>query len=321
MPNRKYVFDISDLQYKQVRLAWKVKLVRLLLWFAGSIVLTFIYISAFNSYFGSPKEKILSQDLESLKLRYSMLEMKLDDSRKIIDNLKLSDDKRYRPILSMDTIPESFRKPAYGGINRFIDLDGYINSDLLISVRSALEDIKSMANIQSELFKNDSVRAIEWKREMEYLPFISPVNPLISRGDGIKLREIHPVYGTPRWHFGQDFNAPYGTEVYATGAGKVITAGWIRNGFGNQIIIDHGYGYQTIYGHLSSIEVTEGTNVKRGDMIGLSGSSGISSGPHLHYQIMLNGNHQNPLNFFSDDLNGQEYLEMIKLLSSNSRYR
>jgi murein DD-endopeptidase MepM/ murein hydrolase activator NlpD len=161
----------------------------------------------------------------------------------------------------------------------------------------------------------------EWQREMEYLPMICPVDVAITRGDGLKFREVHPVLGTPQWHFGQDFNAPYGSEVYATGAGKVIFAGWSSDGFGNHVIIDHGYGYQTIYGHLSKINLPVGMNVKRGDLLGLSGNSGTSSGPHLHYQIMLNGNHQNPLYFFSDDLTPEEYREMILTLSSKSKFR
>jgi murein DD-endopeptidase MepM/ murein hydrolase activator NlpD len=178
-----------------------------------------------------------------------------------------------------------------------------------------------MSKVQQESFIAVNERMTEWQREMEYLPMICPVDVAITRGDGLKFREVHPVLGTPQWHFGQDFNAPYGSEVYATGAGKVIFAGWSSDGFGNHVIIDHGYGYQTIYGHLSKINLPVGMNVKRGDLLGLSGNSGTSSGPHLHYQIMLNGNHQNPLYFFSDDLTPEEYREMILTLSSKSKFR
>jgi murein DD-endopeptidase MepM/ murein hydrolase activator NlpD len=137
----------------------------------------------------------------------------------------------------------------------------------------------------------------------------------------VKFREVHPVLGTPQWHHGQDFSAPYGTEVFATGAGKVIETGLQKTGFGNFVKIDHGYGFQTIYGHLSQINVTEGMDVKRGDLIGLSGSSGTSSGPHLHYQIDLYGHYKNPLFYFNDDLTEEEYLEMIQTLSSKSKFR
>jgi murein DD-endopeptidase MepM/ murein hydrolase activator NlpD len=150
---------------------------------------------------------------------------------------------------------------------------------------------------------------------------ICPVDVAIPRGDGLTLRMVHPVLGITRWHFGQDFSCPYGTEVYATGNGKVITAGYSSDGFGNYVLIDHGYGFQSIYGHLSKIDVSEGMNVKRGDLVGLSGNSGTTTGPHLHYQVDLFGTPQNPLYFFSDDLSHDEYLKMITELSSRSKFR
>jgi murein DD-endopeptidase MepM/ murein hydrolase activator NlpD len=321
MKNRKYILDVSDLQYKQVRLPLKQKFLRALLWLSGSIAISVFYITLFNNYFGSPKELKLNQDIEIIKLRYSMLDRKYDNAFKTIDYLRLSDEKRYRPILDMDLLPESFRKPGYGGVARYIDLEGFTNSRLLIEAHEKLDALINMAKVQEESFVSIDDRKKEWLREMEYLPWISPVDVSITRGDGLKLREVHPVLGTPRWHFGQDFNTPYSTEVYATGAGRVTVAGWSSNGFGYHVVIDHGYGYQSIYGHLSKINVSVGLNVKRGDLLGLSGNSGTSSGPHLHYQINLNGNHQNALNFFADDLTPEEYREMILFLSSKSKFR
>ncbi len=321
MRNRKYILDISDLQYKQVKLLWTQKLIRLGIWLAVSIAVSVLYFTLFETYFGSPKERMLNQDIENLKLEYSILDRKFSDAFKTLTYLRQSDDTRFRPILDMDSVPSFYRKPAYGGVDRYREFSSYTNSKLLISAHERLELLKNMSNVQTESFTSVSERAKEWKREMEYLPMICPVDVAITRGDGLKLREVHPVLGTERWHFGQDFNAPYGTEVYATGAGKVVTAGWSPNGFGNHVIIDHGYGYESIYGHLSKINVPIGLNVKRGDLIGLSGNSGTSSGPHLHYQINLNGNHQNALYFFSDDLTPEEYREMIGTLSSKLKFR
>ena len=321
MRNRRYILDVSDLQYKQVKLPWKQKLIRSFIWLTVSIAVSILYLSVFERNFGSPKEKLLNQDIENLKLKFSLLDRKFADAFKSIDWLRQSDDVRFRPILNMDSIPSSYRNPGYGGVDRYRELTGFSNSKLLITAHEKLESLKNMSEVQEESFSAVSERIKEWKREMEYLPMICPVDVTITRGDGLKLREVHPVLGTTRWHFGQDFNAPYGTEVYATGAGKVITAGWSSDGFGNHVIIDHGYGYQSIYGHLSKINVPVGMNVKRGDPIGLSGNSGTSSGPHLHYQINLNGNHQNALFFFSDDLTPEEYREMIVTLSSKSKFR
>jgi len=150
---------------------------------------------------------------------------------------------------------------------------------------------------------------------LEHLPYIRPVNVTLRLGDGMKFREKHPVLGSPRWHFGQDFCCPIGTEVHATGAGVVAYAGNQRDGFGIKVVIDHGYGYRTIYGHLSEFNVRQGQKVSRGDFIGLSGNTGTSTGPHLHYQIDLFGEHVNPLWYFQDNLTEDEYFMMLEYLS------
>lgn len=319
--SHKYVLDLADLQYKQVRLPWKKKLLRLFLWFTGSIVLTAFYVFIFTNYFGSPKEKLLLKEVEGLKLKYTLISRQLDNSIESLNSFRLSDDKRYRPILDMESIPESYWQAGYGGVDRFRSLTGYMNSDLLISNRLKIEEIKNLANIQTESFKTIAERSAEWKREMDHQPMISPVSVDWRLGDGYKFREIHPVLGTPRMHYGQDFSVPYGTEVYATGDGKVMESGWNTGGFGNYVVIDHGYGLRSTYGHLSEIKVPRGMNVKRGDLIGLSGSTGTSSGPHLHYQIDQFGQHKNPINFFNNDISSEEYNEMIQTLGTRSKFR
>ncbi len=321
MPRRKYILDPSDLQYKLVRLPWRHKILRFILWTALSVVVSILYVKVFETKFGSPKEKHLEQEIANIKLQYSLLNRKFADAFNVIDNLKQSDEVRYRPILTMDSIPSSIRNPGYGGVDRYRAYTGLLNSSLLISSHEKLDAIKNMAIVQEESFNAVAEKRDEWIFENDHLPKICPVDPKWPKGDGLKFREEHPVLGTPKWHFGQDFTCPSGTEVYATGAGKVIFAGWSNDGFGYHVIIDHQNGYRTIYGHLSKIEVPIGINVRRGKLIGLSGSTGTSSGPHLHYQIDLYGSHKNPLNFFRDDLTPDEYREMIMELSSKMVYR
>lgn len=320
MFKRKYFLDLTDLQYKQVRLPLKSKLMRFILWAAASVAVTLVYTSLFKGIYGSSKERMLTREIENMKLQYSIMTMKIDNSLKILNNLELSDGNCYRPVLEMDSVPASVRKMGTGGVNRYEELDGYDNSSLMISARKNVDEIKNRVTVQYESFRAIEEQKNEWKREMEYLPMISPVNVIYRLGDGLKFREKHPVLGTPQWHHGQDFSTPYGTEVYATGSGTVIESGW-NGGFGNCIVIDHGYGYRSTYGHLSNMKVTVGMNVKRGDLIGLTGSTGTSSGPHLHYQIDLFGQHKNPLHFFNDDLNEDEYFDMIETLTSRSQLR
>jgi hypothetical protein len=320
MPGRKYFLDLTDLQFKRVRVPWKDKLIRSLIFLAVSIGITILYGSIFNSIFGSPKEKLLNQEIENLKLQYSLMGRTIDNSRMALSDIEVSDENCYRPVLDMDSIPSSVRKMGTGGVNRYEELDGYDNSNLLITYARKVDELRNRTNVQSESFRVIGERKDEWKREMEHLPMISPVNVIYRLGDGVKFREVHPVLGTPKWHHGQDISTPYGTDVFATGSGRVIRAGW-EGGFGNCIVIDHGYGYQSTYGHLSNIKVTVGTDVKRGDLIGLTGSSGTSSGPHLHYQIDLFGKTKNPLYFFNNDLTQQEYFEMIRTLSAQAKLR
>jgi len=319
--NRKYILDLTDLQYKQIKLPFKLKLLRALMWFSLSIIVTIVYVFIFRSLFGSPKEKLLDQQVDNLKLQYSLVGRQLDNSIAMLNNFRLSDDIRYRPILDMDTIPESYRKAGVGGVNRYSDLAGFINSDMLISYRSKIDLISNMAKVQKESFKAIAERSGEWRIEMDHQPMISPVDVKYRLGDGFRFREVHPVLGTPRMHYGQDFEVPYGTEVYATGNGKVIESGWNSMGFGNFVIIDHGYGLRSTYGHLSKINIAKGENVKRGDLIGYSGNTGTSSGPHLHYQIDQFGQHKNPIFFFNNDMTADEYNEMIEVLASKTRFR
>lgn len=320
MFSRKYFLDLSDLQYKRIIMPWRGKLLRFSLFMIVAVAITIVYSSVFYSIFGSPKEKSLNQEIESLKLKYSILNMSIDNSLRSLDDLELSDANRYRPVLEMDSIPVSIRKMGTGGVNRYEELEGFYNTPLLLVSRTKVDEIKNRATVQLESFRAIEEQKNEWKRQMEYLPMISPVNVIYRLGDGLKFREKHPVLGTPQWHHGQDFSTPYGTKVFATGSGTVMEAGW-NGGFGNCVVIDHGYGYRTTYGHLSSIKVTSGLNVKRGDLIGLSGSTGTSSGPHLHYQIDLFGQHRNPLYYFNNDLTEDEYFDMIQTLTTNSGLR
>jgi len=290
------------------------------LWIAASIVLSVFYNTLFYSHFGSLKAKLLRQEIDDIKLNYSLLSRDIDNSDKLLDNLELSDGNCYRPVLDMDPIPGSVRNMGIGGVNRYEELEGYENSRLMLTYAKRIEDLRNRSTLQYESFRAIEGRQEEWKREMEYLPMISPVNVTYRLGDGVRFREVHPVLGTPQWHHGQDFSTPYGTEVFATGSGRVLEAGW-KGGLGNCIVIDHGYGYRSTYGHLSSMKVSAGLNVKRGDLIGLTGSTGTSTGPHLHYQIDLYGQFKNPLYFFNNDLTEEEYFEMIQTLSAHSKYR
>ncbi len=322
MGKRKYFLDLNDLQYKQIRRPLARKLIHLLIWFTGSVAITLFYVSIVQKYFGSPKEQVLNQQIEDLKLKYSLASRELDFTLKDIKDLEISDEVRYRPILKMEGISSEIRNPGFGGVDRFRDLNGYMYTSLMRSTRERIEEMKNMVNVQDESFSTIREKTEEWKYEMDHLPAISPVDPSYRLGDRFGFREKHPVLGIGRMHYGQDFKVPYGTRVYATGDGKVVEAGNNSGGFGNMVVIDHGNGLRSYYTHLSKINVPVDLNVKRGDLVGLSGSSGsLSTGPHLHYQINKYGSPVNAINFFNNDITEQEFQEMIQAFGSDSVYR
>ncbi|MEA1888044.1 MAG: M23 family metallopeptidase [Bacteroidota bacterium] len=317
MLRKKYLLDKKEVIYKEFNLSFTQKLARFSLILLASIILATCYGLAFKHFFGSPKEKKLQSELEDIRLKYKLLEKEFETIESKLDDIAAAEDNIYRPVFDMEQISSSFRQSGYGGTRKYKELEGYENADILISASKKVDELLRRTYIQSRSFDDIIPVASDWKNKWEHIPYIRPVNVNIPLGDGLKFREQHPVLGSPRWHHGQDFQAPAGTEVFASGKGVVRRSGWSPFGFGNMVEIDHGYGFKTIYGHLSAVEVTEGQEVARGDLIGLSGSTGISSGPHLHYEIHYNGKIQNPLYFFNDDLSREEYNEMIDVLGKD----
>lgn len=315
LKRKNFVFDAASLQFLQHRRNGSEKLLRFMLWFGLSVLMTVIYAFIFHRLFGSPKEELLSQKVDEIKLRYALLERKIDYSSALVSDLRSTDNYSYRAILDLPLIPDDISGGGAGGTNRLSDLTGYMNSEMMTEIKSKFNDLKTQTNIEYNSLTELTESAAEWKNMWAHLPYIRPVNVTLLLGDGMKFREKHPVLGSPRWHFGQDFRCPVGTEVHATGAGVVYYAGNHNDGFGIKVVIDHGYGYRTIYGHLSECRVKRGQKVIRGDFIGLSGNTGISSGPHLHYQIDLFGSHVNPLWYFTDKLTEDEYFMMLDFLS------
>jgi murein DD-endopeptidase MepM/ murein hydrolase activator NlpD len=315
---KKYILDKGNLQFLQHRRTWGEKLIRISLFFGVSLMLTAAYGFVFDRLFGSPKEELLNQRVEVMKLRYSLLERKIDYSSEVLADIRSTDNASYRSILDLPQIPATIEEGGSGGTFKFGDLTGYMNTDMMIAIRSKFEDLRTETNIQYNSLNELTVKVDEWKDMWAHLPYIRPVNVMMPAGDGFKFRERHPVLGTPRWHYGQDFRCPIGSKVYATGAGMVYQANNESDGYGNKVIIDHGYGYRSLYGHLNKFVVKPGQKVKRGDLIAYSGNTGLTSGPHLHYQIDLFGTHVNPLSYFADDLTEEEYFQMLDYLTSPS---
>lgn len=318
MLGKRYFLDKKELVYKVYKPSPGKRIFKFSILLLASVILAGGYGLAFKHLFGAPKEKRLQSELEEIRYKYSLLEKKLQNVESDLEEIAMSEDNVYRPVFNMDKIPGSFRQSGYGGTRKYNELAGYKNSDIMLSARRKTDRLLRKTYIQSRSFDEIVPEAAEWKDKLEHMPFIRPVNVNIPLGDGLMYRHKHPVLGTPRWHHGQDFSAPRGTEVYATGSGTVTRAGWSPYGFGKMVEIDHGYGFVTIYGHLSKVDITAGEKVKRGDLLGLSGSTGISSGPHLHYEVHYYGKVKNPVYYFHDELTKDEYFEMISAFENSA---
>jgi len=222
-----------------------------------------------------------------------------------------SSDESYRNILDLTYLDYN----SYDRTDKdYEEFNDFAYPEIIIPMYKTYDTIMYLVEKLETSFYELNTETQNWIHRIDHLPYISPVNIAIRRGEGIKFREVHPILGYPTWHHGQDFSAPLGTPVHATGAGKIIYIGYDK-GFGNFVKIDHGYGFQTIYGHLSKFNVKVGQDVKRGDIIAYSGNTGYSTGPHLHYEIHLYGRYQNPLHFFGDNLSEDEYIAMIDTLN------
>ena len=320
MPKAKYYFNTNSLRYEKVEVSFLRRLFRVFGWLAtasvfGAITLLFAY-----SYLDSPKEKQLKRELNEMQLQYEILQQRTELAAHVLSDISKRDDQVYRVIFEAEPINESVRTAGYGGINRYKDLEGFDNSDLIIATTRKIDQLSRQLYIQSKSY--DEVFDLA-RKKTEMLASIPGIQPLFNKdlnriASGFGYR-IHPIYKTSMMHEGLDFTAPIGTEIYATGNGVVARMEAMGRGYGNNILIDHGDGYRTLYAHLSKFKVRPGQRIKRGDVIGYVGSTGSSTGPHLHYEVWKNTNKIDPINFFFNDLTAAQYVKVVELASTQNQ--
>jgi len=280
-----------------------------------------LFYVGFNLVYDSPKEKQLIAEKEELLLQYELLNNKLDQTSVILADLENRDDNIYRTIFEAEPIPDNLRKAGIGGVNRYKNLEKFKgDADIVISTTKKLDRLSKQLYIQSKSFDEIYELAKQKEELLASIPAIQPVSNknLTRMASGYGMR-IDPHYKTPAFHEGMDFTAPTGTPIYATGNGTVTRSDNGSRGYGNHVRIDHGFGYLTLYGHMSEIAVKPGQNVIRGEIIGYVGNTGKSSGPHLHYEVHKNDRPINPINFYFSDLTPEEYDLMIQLSSQENQ--
>ncbi len=314
MPKVKYHYNTLTLKYDKVVVSWKKRLLRFFGWLATAIVFgTLIMVLAYN-FLDSPKEKKLKRELEEYSYQLELLKQRSKQLSAVLHDIQERDNTIYRVIFEAEPIAESVREAGFGGVDRYKNLYDYYNPELLIDVTKQIDKLSKQMYIQSKSF--DEVWGLVKNKAtmLSSIPAIQPVSnkDLTRVASGYGWR-IHPIYKTEKMHTGMDFTAPIGTEVYATGNGVVDKVEMDGRGYGNNVLINHSYGYETLYAHLNKYIVRPGQKVSRGDLIGYVGNSGTSTGPHLHYEVRKNTNPVNPVNYYYNDLSPEEYEKMLEI--------
>ena len=320
MSKVKFYFNTKSLKYERVQLKLWDRLKRFFSYLASGLVFAVVTIWIAYTYFDSPKEKQLKREIAQLRDQYDILGDRMNQMNVVLEDIQNRDDNIYRVIFEAEPIPDNIRKAGFGGVDRYKSLEGYNNSDLLIETTKKLDLLAKRMYIQSKSFDDVANLAKNKAVLLASIPAIQPIanKDLRRMASGFGFR-THPIYKTEHFHSGIDFSANVGTEIYATGDGVVERADDLAQGYGNHVVINHGYGYQTLYGHMSKIIARVGQRVKRGDVIGMVGSTGMSTAPHLHYEVIKNQDKINPINFFFNDLSATEYAQMLELSSKSNQ--
>jgi murein DD-endopeptidase MepM/ murein hydrolase activator NlpD len=314
MAKVKYRYNPESLSYVRIKKSFGKKLLVLVSFvvviFTAAIILNLLY----SGFFNTPKEKRLMRENNQLLFQYELLNEKISSLETVLSDIEKRDDNIYRTIFNTEPIPRSVRDAGFGGVNRYEYLEGFNQSNVVIETAKKLDKITKEVYVQSKSYDEIIGLAMNREDQLASLPAIQPISnkDLTRTASGWGFR-IHPIYKILKFHYGMDFTAPTGTEIYATGDGKIVTVEWSRRGYGNQIIIDNGYGYKTMYAHLTDFNVRLGQEVKRGDVIGYVGNTGLSTAPHLHYEVYMNNKKVNPINYYFNDLSPEEFDRMIEL--------
>jgi len=315
-----YKFNSKSLSFEKITVPLRKRVVTVLSYLATGLVFATLTIALAYKYLDSPKEKQLQREISELTLQYELINNRMGQVTEVLGDIQERDNNVYRTIFEAEPIPVTIRQAGFGGIDRYKELQGYNNSALMVETSKRLDMVSKQLYIQSKSF-DEVVTLVKGKEKLlASIPAIQPISnkDLRHQPCGFGWR-THPIYKTAEFHPGMDFASPQGTEIYATGDGTIERADATAQGYGNHIVIDHGYGYKTLYGHMSKMSVKAGQQVKRGQLIGYVGSTGLSTAPHVHYEVRKNDEIVNPVNYYYNDLSPEQYQKLINLSLQSSQ--
>lgn len=319
MKKKNFKYNPDSLSFEPIKRTFGGILKKISQFLLSSLFFGFIISLCIYYFYNSPKEQQLQHELENMEFNYKVLNDKVNLLSSVAKDLQERDDNLYRVIFESDPIPSNVRNVGYGGVNKYAKMDGYQSSKMLIETAKKIDVLSNQLYVQSKSFDEIYRLALTKEDMVASLPAIQPISnknlTRVSSGFGYR---IHPYYKIRKMHTGIDFVAPVKTPIYATGDGIVEKVEKSYGGYGNHVIINHGFGYKTLYAHMSIIDVRVGQHVKRGDDIGGVGNTGLSMSPHLHYEVIYKNEKVNPARYFFLELTPEQYEEIIKL-SSNAQ--
>jgi len=319
MAKVKYYYDEDTLSYRKIAVKKTDYYRKILFSFLGIILIAFIGFIGFSQILKTPNELTLERELEFAKFNLELTNKQADEMAEVLQQMQERDNNIYRAYFEANPIPEEQRKAGFGGVNRYKNLEGYDNSELVMDISKKIDILSTQISVQSKSLDEIVALAKEKKEMLASIPAILP----IKKGDfyvasGYKMR-MHPILKINKFHKGMDFTAPKGTPIYASGDGTVSLAQRSTT-FGKVVFIEHGYGYKTVYAHMSKMAVKRNAKVKRGDLIGYVGNTGLSVAAHLHYEVHKNGIALNPINFYYGDLSLDEFATLQKTSEESQSY-
>jgi len=320
MKKVKYFYNTQTLKYEKLVVSVRVKILRILGFLSAAIVTGIIFLSVAYRFLDSPKEKSLRREIDNMKEQYDALQQRMNEAKNQLVELQRRDNQIYRVIFEASPIPDSARAGKIEKDEELAQLQSFSSSDIIASTAALLQELMSRIRVQEKSYKEIDDLVKNKQKMLASIPAIQPVaNKDLKRiASGFGYR-IDPIYKTVKFHAGLDFTAPSGTPIYATGDGVVEDASLSDVGYGNHVVIRHGYGYKTLYGHMIRVKVKRGQSVKRGDVLGWVGSTGKSTGPHCHYEVIKNGEKVDPVYFFFNDLTPEEFDRMLKIARSGNQ--
>jgi murein DD-endopeptidase MepM/ murein hydrolase activator NlpD len=318
MAKIRYYYDTETCKYERVRTSTGDIVLNLLGLLSLTLAMAVGLLLLYGSYFESPKELILRNEVKEMEYYYEGLQQEVQKLNAILASMEHRDDNIYRKVLGAEPIEKTVRDAGIGGADRYADIrnKSIIHEDIILQLHEGVDKLRRKIYIESKS-QDEVVQLAENKEKLfAAIPAIQPVanKELIALASGFGMR-IHPVYKVKKMHTGVDFAASIGTPIYATADGVIDELQVSFSGYGKMIEIDHGFGYRTRYAHMHGFTVRKGQKVKRGELIGYVGDTGLSTAPHLHYEVLINRGQVNPIHYFFNDLNAAEYEKIIELAS------